>query len=171
MLIAISIVFIVSCCTYKPTVRAYNKASAGSSAGCGVGGGSLYQSFLASHPRIESISLLLATGGSFPSTGYTTHLQLRDCFINGSLLSEAYVTVPGPILAGKQINVLFTLPHPVSIEVGRRCIIQWTTPPEGDSILTWMYSTGNTYPDGNAFGCNGTAIQDNDYIFQVMPLD
>jgi hypothetical protein len=160
-----------ACCTYTPTVMAYNEETTGTSHGCGVGGGYLYQSFLASSPQIESIELLLRMGGSFPSTGYTTRLTLRDCRVDGSVLAEASATVTDPATTGGRLYVLFEFPEPISVPIGRRCIIQWESPSEGGSVFTWMGSSGNTYPDGNAFGCTGNPIYDEDRVFRVNPLN
>ena len=56
-------------------------------------------------------------------------------------------------------------PPITNIKPGKIYIIEWVAPPEGDSILTWMGLTTNTYPDGNMFGCGKTPLPDKDLNF------
>jgi hypothetical protein len=157
-----------SCVTVPTITRPYSGETSGTSIGCGVGGGSLYQSFLADNTQVKSISLLLRAGGKYPSTGYTTHLILRDAIAYGAILAEADTFIAGPQDTGKQITVTFHFEVAPKVKIGKRYFIQWATPQEGGSVLTWLISTGNAYPDGEAFGCVSTPIQDNDFVFEVI---
>jgi hypothetical protein len=172
VVVFIPLIFIGSrvCCNRTVTAKACNNAATGTSLDCGLGGGHVYQSFLASSTVIDSIAIQLRAGGSYPISGYTTSIKLRSCSIDGTILSESSVSVPGPLTTGKQLYVTFTLPVPVHVPIGKPLIIEWRTPPEGGSIFSWMVSKGNTYPDGTAIGCSGTSMPDEDFIFQVMPL-
>ncbi len=155
-------------CTFQPSVEASNWIEAGSSLSCPIGTDPLYQSFLASSSQIISVSLLFRAGGSFPSNGYTAHLVLRDCQIDGPVLAEADATIGGQPV-GRQFEVEFILPIPLEVPVGRRIFLQWSGPPEGATFLSWMFADGDPYPDGAAFGCIGREAVGKDLIFRVTP--
>lgn len=157
------------CATTHPPGKAENTAGTGTSMGCGVGGGSLYQSFLASQPKITAIVLRLRAGGRFPAKGYTTTMRLRQESPQGRVISEASATVPGPVTTGKLPDVTFQLPNEVPAQVGQRWVIEWITPKEGDGVLTWMMSAGDLYAGGQGYGCTGNAMNADDFIFQVRP--
>ncbi|MEW6029895.1 MAG: hypothetical protein AB1554_10490 [Chloroflexota bacterium] len=155
-------------CTFQPSVEAINWVETGSSASCPIGTDPIYQSFLASSSQITSVSLLFRAGGSFPSSGYTAHLVLRDCQIDGPILAEADATIGGQPV-GRQFEVEFILPIPLEVPVGRRIFLQWSGPTEGAKYLSWMFADGDPYPDGAAFGCIEKEIVGEDFIFQVTP--
>ncbi len=155
-------------CVFQPDVEASNWVETGSSASCPAGTDPIYQSFLASSSQITSVSLLFRAGGSFPSSGYTAHLVLRDCQIDGPVLAEADAKIGGQPV-GRQFEVEFILPAPLEVPVGRRIFLQWSGPPEGATYLSWMFADGDPYPDGAAFGCIGREIIGEDFIFRVTP--
>ncbi len=167
MLCIVALLF--GCATKLPSGRAQNTAVTGTSMGCGVGGGSLYQSFLASQPKITAIVLRLRAGGRFPDKGFTATVRLRQESPQGRVTDEARATVAGPVTTGKLLDITFQLPNEVPVQAGQRWVIEWITPKEGDGVLTWMMSSGDPYAGGQAYGCAGNAMSADDFIFQVIP--
>ena len=165
------VALLFGCATTQPSGKAQNTVVTGTSMGCGVGGGSLYQSFLASQPRISTIVLQLRAGGRFPAEGYTTTVRLRQGSPQGRVASEAIAIVTGPVTTGKLLDVTFQLPNEVPVQAGQRWVIEWITPKEGDGVLTWMMSAGDPYAGGQAYGCTGNAMHADDFVFQVRPVD
>lgn len=165
------VVLLFGCATTQPSGKAQNTVVTGTSMGCGVGGGSLYQSFLASQPKITSIVLRLRAGGRFPDKGFTTTVRLRQGSPQGKVAAEASATVAGPVTTGKLLDVTFRLPNEVPVQAGQRWVIEWITPKEGDGVLTWMMSSGDPYAGGQAYGCTGNTMNADDFIFQVRPVD
>jgi len=165
------VALLFGCATSHPPVKAQNTAVTGTSVGCGVGGGSLYQSFLASQPKITAIVLRLRAGGRLPAKGFTTTVRLRQGSPHGSVISEAIATVAVPVTTGKLLDVTFQLPNNVPAQAGQRWVIEWITPKEGDGVLTWMMSAGDPYAGGQAYGCSGNAMNEDDFVFQVRPVD
>ncbi|MBI5073760.1 MAG: hypothetical protein HZB62_01095 [Nitrospirae bacterium] len=163
------VALLCGCATTHPSGKAQNTVVTGTSMGCGVGGGSLYQSFLASQPRISAIVLQLRAGGRFPTKGFTTTVKLRQGSPQGKVISETSAIVAGPVATGKLLDVTFQLLHEVSVQAGQRWVIEWTTPKEGDGVLTWMMSSGDQYSGGQAYGCTGNAMHADDFVFQVKP--
>jgi len=163
------IALLFGCATTQPSGKAQNTVVTGTSMGCGVGGGSLYQSFLASKPGMSAIVLQLRAGGRFPDKGFTTTVRLRQGNPQGKVISEASATVAGPVTTGKLLDVTFRLPNMVPLQAGQRWVIEWITPKEGDGVLTWMMSSGDPYAGGQAYGCRGNAMNADDFIFQVRP--
>ncbi|MBI5632866.1 MAG: hypothetical protein HZA15_05245 [Nitrospirae bacterium] len=165
------VALLFGCAATHPPVKAQNTVVTGTSMGCGVGGGSLYQSFLASQPRISAIALQLRAGGRFPAKGFTTTVRLRQESPQGKVTAETSATVAGPVTTGKLLDVTFQLPHEVTVQAGQRWMIEWITPKEGDGVLTWMMSSGDPYAGGQAYGCAGNAMSADDFVFQVRPLN
>ena len=165
------VALLFGCATTQPSGKAQNTAVTGTSMGCGVGGGSLYQSFLASQSRMTAIVLQLRAGGRFPAKGFTTTVRLRQGSPQGKVISEARATVVGPVATGKLLDVTFQLPKEVLAKAGQRWVIEWITPKEGDGVLTWMMSSGDPYAGGQAYGCTGNAMSDDDFVFKVRPAD
>lgn len=165
------VTLLFGCATTQSSGKAQNTVVTGTSMGCGVGGGSLYQSFLASKPRIAAIVLRLRAGGRFPDKGFTSTVRLRQGSPQGKVTAEARATLNGPVATGKLLDVTFQLPNVVSVQAGQRWVIEWITPKEGDGVLTWMMSSGDLYAGGQAYGCAGNAMSADDFIFQVRPLD
>jgi len=165
------VALLFGCATTQPSGKAQNTVVTGTSMGCGVGGGSLYQSFLASQSGITAIVLQLRAGGKFPAQGFTTTVRLRQGSPQGKVISEASAIVAGPVTTGKLLDVTFRLPHEIPVQAGQRWVIEWITPKEGDGVLTWMMSSGDAYAGGQAYGCRGNAMNADDFIFQVRPVD
>lgn len=147
-----------------------NDFTTGISYGCG-GAGHLYQSFIPSNSYLSAIDLLFRAGGEFPADGYHTTIKILYDNPNGELLGETTVFVPGPISGGTELMVHFAFSEPILLIPGETYIIEWITPPEGGIVLTWMGADTNPYPNGNAFGCTGLPIldQDNTFITYTPP--
>ncbi len=165
------VALLFGCATTQSSGKAQNTAVTGTSMGCGVGGGSLYQSFLTSKPKISAIVLRLRAGGKFPAQGFTTTVRLRQGSPQGKVISEARATLAGPVATGKLLDATFQLPKEVLAKAGERWVIEWITPKEGDGVLTWMMSSGDPYAGGQAYGCAGNAMTADDFVFHVRPLD
>ncbi len=163
------VALLFGCATTQPSGKSQNTVATGTSMGCGVGGGSLYQSFLASQPKITAIALQLRAGGKFPAKGYKSTVRLRQGSPQGSVAAEASATVAGPVTTGKLLDVTYRLPNEIPVQTGQRWVIEWITPKEGDGVLTWMMSSGDPYAGGQAYGCTGNAMNADDFIFQVSP--
>ena len=141
-----------------------NESPTGTSYGCG-GTGSLFQSFTPSASSLDAVDLLLRAGGSFPTTGYDTTINIWSNTPQGAVLGTATTSVPGPLTTGVQQMVRFSFSEAISLTPGQTYIIEWISPPEGGAVLTWMGADTNPYPGGTAFGCTGTAVDDRDFVF------
>ncbi|OEU73404.1 MAG: hypothetical protein BA869_02215, partial [Desulfuromonadales bacterium C00003107] len=141
-----------------------NDIETGTSMGCGtppMGVGSLFQSFTPSATHLTAVDLQLRAGGEFPAEGYTTTIGIRSGTFDGYVLATATAFVPDP--AQSVIN--FELSPPIEITSGATYLIEWISPEEGGKVLTWLIAEDDPYPGGTAFGCTGTAILDEDFIF------
>lgn len=158
-------------CIETPTRKAYNNSESKGSAACPAGG-YLYQSFLSSSESINSISISLKAGGSFPTNGFTTKLALRDCKVDGPIVATAEFKIPYQVLS--TINATFIFPQTVQVTLGQRLVIQWFSPDpfEGVQFLSWRYSLENSYSDGYSItecveGLVRQPDPERDYIFEV----
>jgi len=136
--------------------------------GCGVppcGFGSLFQSFTPSESSLGAVDLQLRAGGSFPATQYPTTTTIRSGAPNGAVLGTATTLVAGPLATGAKPMVRFQFRPEIVVTPGDTYVIDWVCPEEGGSVLTWTAATGNPYPGGTAFGCGGSAITGEDFIF------
>ncbi len=128
--------------------------------GCGIppmGLGSLFQSFTPSASPLVAVDLSLR----LLVTGYNTTINIRSGDPNGTVLGTATTFVQGPQLT----MVNFEL-QPIDVIPGETYVIEWISLEEGGSVLTWSGARDDTYDDGIAFGCWGTAwLPDNDFIF------
>ena len=141
-----------------------NDVPTDTSGGCGATTeGSLFQSFTPSTSNLAAVDLRLRAGGSFPSEGIATGINIRSGTVDGSVLGTATAFVSGPQATGPQPVVRFQFSPPVSLVPGETYVIEWITP--GDVILTWVVAEGDPYPGGTAFGCSGQAIENEDFIF------
>ncbi len=142
-----------------------NDVGASLSYGCStppMGLGSLFQSFTPGASPLTAVDLRLRIGGLFPETGYDTIINIRSSTPDGLILGTATTLVPSTPM-GTQIVVNFELPE-IEVTSGDIYVIEWISPQEGGSVLTWMGAGDDTYSGGTAFGCTGTAYN-NDYIF------
>lgn len=144
-----------------------NDVDTGTSVGCG-GPGSLFQSFTPSVSSLAAVDLRLRAGGSFPDTEYETTINIREATTDGAVLATATTLVPGPQTTGAQIDVRFNFSPEIVLTPGNVYVIEWIET-DNDTILTWMRAEGDTYTDGNAFGCGGmNPIVDKDFIFTTF---
>jgi hypothetical protein len=123
----------------------------------------LFQSFTPSASSLAAVDLRLRAGGQFPWEGITSGIKIRSSSVDGSVLATATTFVSGPQATGAELTVRFQLSPALTVDPGESYVIEWTTP--GDGILTWMVAEGNPYNGGMAFGCSGTAIEEEDFIF------
>jgi hypothetical protein len=130
-----------------------------------MGLGSLFQGFTPSRTSLARVDLRLRAGGRFPAGGYSTVVNIRRGTTEGPILGTSSTLVSGPVATGAQLDISFVFPTKVVLVPGEVYVIEWKTPVEGDSILTWMAGTGNPYPGGTGYGCFGSNIPDDDFIF------
>lgn len=144
-----------------------NDVDTGTSVGCG-GPNSLFQSFIPNVSSLPAVDLRLRAGGSFPNIGYETTINIREATTDGAVLATATTLVPGPQDTGAQIDVRFNFSPEIVLTPGNVYVIEWIET-DNDTILTWMRAEGDTYTDGNAFGCGGmNPIVDKDFIFTTF---
>lgn len=147
-----------------------NDPEASTSFGCGDGGMSLYQSFLPVLSPLSAVELRLRAGGSVPSGGTSTSINIRDGSPTGAILGSATAFVPGPVT--DQVLVRYVFTSPISVTPGSPLVIEWLSPaPAGQpagTILTWMGTTTNPYAGGTMFGCGQTAAPDIDLNFRTF---
>lgn len=152
-----------------------NDPPTGISFGNGGDGGSLFQSFVPSTSHLVGIDLRLRTGGSFPSDGHETTINIREGNPAGSVLGSSTAFVPSPGVVGEQRMVHFDFETPIEMTSGNEYVVEWvqTTIPgvPANAILGWMGQLDDPYPAGNAFNSSGTAIVENDYNFVTHGLD
>ena len=140
-----------------------NDAPAGTSWGCGLEVGELYQSFTPAASHLAGVDLRLRAGGLFPSEGINTTMNIRSGTVDGDLLGTVTSFVSGPPSTENQLKVHFEVSPAILLTPEETYVIEWITP--GDSILTWMAADGNPYPGGTAFGCFGLDMPNKDFIF------
>ena len=121
----------------------------------------LSQGFTPTVGTVDAIDLRFRLGGSFPSGGYQTTINLRSGPYNGPILGSATTLVrnQGGGLSGQLVR--FEFPSPVSVSPGQTYFIEWQE--EDPSILTWMAADNNPYPGGIAWIVQ--APQTFDYCF------
>ncbi len=145
-----------------------NAVATGNSRGCGTppgGLGSLFQSFTPSAAQLSAVDLRLREGGTFPVDGYTSTVRIRSGSPSGAVLGTTSTLVATSQGTGSQRDIRFEFLPPVPVVAGNTHVIEWVSPPAGGVVLTWMAALGNPYAPGQAFGCQGTAIADEDFIF------
>jgi hypothetical protein len=145
----------------------YNDPVPNISSGCGTPKtGNLYQSFTPGGrpPFLSGVDLRLRAGGLFPITGYTTTIRIRSGSPSGTVLAEASTFVSSPPIGGKIVHFEIGPPS-IKIKPGTLYVIEWVSPPEGGTILTWMRTTEDTYSGGNGFWCNRNAAPNIDFNF------
>jgi Tol biopolymer transport system component len=140
-----------------------NYATVGTSYGCGTGGGSLFQSFTPAVSSLAAVDLALRAGGSFPSAGYTTEIRVLEGDLNGEVVATGSAFVSGPVATGATFMVRFPISPALTLTAGSYVIV-WTSPAEGDGVLTWMGIDGDVYPGGAAYSCSGTELS-GDMVF------
>ncbi|MFW9870258.1 MAG: LamG-like jellyroll fold domain-containing protein [Candidatus Thorarchaeota archaeon] len=150
-----------------------NDITSGLSMGMGNGiPGSLYQSFVPAASPLLAASIRLRVGGYFPDTGYTTTINLRSGTWDGPILATASAYIPGYITSGQQVDVLFQFQADIAVNPGTTYIIEWISPLEGGSWLSWMASDENPYSGGNVFNHLGDPYVDRDFVFATfVPKD
>lgn len=141
-----------------------NDPPTGTSYGCG-GEGSLYQSLTPALSPLTAVELRLRAGGSYPTGGISTTINVRDGGPAGTILGTA-TAFAGIRATGDQILLRFTFTAPITITTGNPLVIEWITLP--DAVLTWMGSTGNPYAGGTAFNCAAAPLADTDYNFKTL---
>lgn len=156
-------------CGALNSVDATNLVDAEVSVSCPIGYDYIYQTFLTSSPEISSVVLRFRVGGILPAEGYTSHLTLRDCRVDGPILAELDQHFDGGWAVGELIDVEFKLPETLYVPVGHRLVLQWTSPPEGPKIVSWMSAEYDSYPDGNEVSCTLKEVLEKDLIFEIRP--
>jgi hypothetical protein len=149
-----------------------NVVFAESTLGCGFPSvGNLSQGFTPSAPVLAGVDLKLRAGSGFPAHGYSTTIRIRSGSPSGEVLGTASTFITGPRATGAGIVVLFDFIPGIVLTPGNTYVIEWVSPPEGGGVLTWFASDYDSYPGGTAFGCNGTPIADNDFIFKTYEVE
>lgn len=95
--------------------------------------------------------------------GDETTIKIRSGTIDGTVLATATTFVSEPQYPGSQPLAYFKFSPPIEVIPEETYVIEWIS--EDPKILTWMVAEGDPYPGGAAFGCAGTAIPDEDFIF------
>lgn len=145
-----------------------NTVVTGKSRGCGMppgGLGSVFQSFAPSAPGLGAVDLRLREGGSFPAAGYTSTVRIRSGSPSGAVLGTTTTFVATSQGTGTQRDIRFEFLSPVPVVAGTANVIEWVSPPTGGVVFTWMAAEGDPYASGQAFGCQGTPITNEDFIF------
>jgi len=139
-----------------------NDVPASISIGCGnPPDGNLFQSFTPSASSLTAVDLRLRAGGDFPDEGYSTTINIRSGTPSGTILGTATTLVLPPTI-GNQLMVNFEFSPPLEVTLGQTYVVELISP--NQAILGWMVD-GDTYFDGNAFGCWEVPISDWDFIF------
>ena len=125
----------------------------------------MFQGFTPGGASLRRVVLRLRAGGTFPASGTLSSVTVRADSPRAEPLASAEVIVSGPRATGEQINVTYGFPAGTRLTPGRLYVIGWSSPRDGDGVLTWMAATGNPYPSGQAYNCIGTATPDEDFIF------
>ncbi|MFW9835028.1 MAG: LamG-like jellyroll fold domain-containing protein [Candidatus Thorarchaeota archaeon] len=147
-----------------------NLLTTGLSIGIGLPG-SLYQSFVPTENSMIATSIRLRAGGTFPDIGLESSINIRSGSCNGPVLATASEYINGPLYSGQQIDKLYRFPDGVDLTPGETYFIEWISPPEGGTYLSWMASDQNPYPDGSAYGVLGTPIDNTDFVFATyLPI-
>ena len=133
--------------------------------GCPVGGGSIYQSFTPTRPSLVAVQLRLVAGGSFPTAGTNTSVNIRSGSPAGAILGTSSVFVVGPQPSGRQFLVLFQF-SPAAVTPGSSVVIEWLA--QDPTLLGWAGSQDNPYAGGSMFGCTGTALPTTDLNFETF---
>ncbi|MHC4409324.1 MAG: hypothetical protein ACYS0F_10000 [Planctomycetota bacterium] len=115
---------------------------------------SILQSFVPAQDNLSAVEVRLRAGDSFPSTGQTVTIRVRDGATDGAVLGESSATVPANQEFLAQSVVRFEFSN-VALTPGDTYFIELDTPSSG--ILTWMGADDvDHYPDGSAHTCAGT---------------
>ncbi|MFX1579507.1 MAG: LamG-like jellyroll fold domain-containing protein, partial [Promethearchaeota archaeon] len=127
--------------------------------------GSLFQSFVPSEPCLGGVVLGLVAGGTFPVTGLTNEIRIRDGSFDGAILGTTTQFISGPRETGESIYVRYNFLEPLTLIPGHTYVIEWASPYEGSTYLSWLYANDNPYPNGMALLNDGTPIPDKDLLF------
>jgi len=130
-----------------------------------IGGESLYQSFISTNSSLDAVDLRFEIGGSFPAGGYTTEIKIRADNTTGTVIGNGTAFIPGPLSPGGQVDVRIEFPNPISVIAGNTFFIEWISPIQGNSYLSWMGTGNNEYTNGIAYDSSGSPVVNRDYIF------
>ena len=111
------------------------------------------------------MQLRLVAGGTFPTGGTNTSVNIRSGSPTGAILGTSSVFVVGPQPSGRQFLVLFQF-SPAAVTPGSSVVIEWLA--QDPTLLGWAGSQDNPYAGGSMFGCTGTALPTTDLNFETF---
>jgi len=130
-----------------------NEVTEGSSEACGappLPGASPLQGFTPERGGLSGVDLLLRAGGQFPAAGSDVEVRIKSSPPSWDVITNGSTHVAGPLAPGQQVIVHVRFPHPAPVHPGRLYFVEWVGGGPS-SVLSWMKSTADPYPDGQLF--------------------
>jgi hypothetical protein len=127
--------------------------------------GSVFQSFRPSRPVLGGVVLGLRAGGTFPDSGLVSEIRIRQGAFDGATVGTAVAIISGPRNTGERIFVRYNFHVPIVLTPGNTYVIEWISPYEGGTYLSWLFADNDPYPYGMAFVDDGSPRPDRDLLF------
>ena len=128
--------------------------------------GSFFQSFTPSRTSLAAVSLRFQSGGSFPQSGVSSKINIREGSHDGTVIGTAVTSVTGPMDTGVKFDVIYIFPTALTLVSGQTYLIEWEA--TAGAVMKWMFIDGtNPYPNGGSFGSQGNEYPNDDFVFVV----